>query len=112
MLGLFAPHSLWPPVRETFKTVTSLLRGRGGGGVKEKARERVADGIDTRPGGIIARPGSNKRVEFRKRVTVEGGEEGGERESLYFSVKNLIAVNREREEWNNGPISPLLFWIT
>lgn len=68
----------------------------------------MADGIDTRPGGIIARPGSNKRVEFRKRVTVEGGE----RESLYFSVKNLIAVNREREEWNNGPISPLLFWIT
>ena len=43
---------------------------------------------------------------------MEGGEEGGERESLYFSVKNLIAVNREREEWNNGPISPLLFWIT
>lgn len=66
---------------------------------------------------MIARPGSNKRVEFRKRGDHgEKGEGGGEDENRFISrpVKNLIAVNREREEWNNGPptISPLLFWIT
>lgn len=88
MLGLFAPHSLWSPVRETFKTVTSLLWGG--------ERERRSKGKSFGEGGgqhrhpawgIIARPGSNKRVEFRKRVSVGGEERGGERESLYFSAR-------------------------
>lgn len=49
VLGLFAPHSLWSPVRETFKTVTSLLRREGRGRSRDGksfGEKRVAGSIE------------------------------------------------------------------
>lgn len=60
---------------------------------------------------IIARPGSNKRVEFRKRVTMEGRRGKAENRFISRPVKNLIAVNREREEWNTARQRFLRFYF-